>query len=127
MRLRIKDLPENTQADLEEILSTSPDALTSVQVAFLKARRSYLSAEDLTVYADVLGGKIQPKEEPKEEEVIVEKEPEEREEGEVKQINKDNYKRGTLMQMARDAGLPVENTDTKADLEEKINAYFRGE
>lgn len=132
MRLRKQDLPENARKELEKILSTSPESLTTAQHAFLKARRGYLSSDEETDFAEVLGGKIEPLDAPQVaavEAMREEKEPKKarEEEDEVRQISKDDYKRSTLMQMAKDAGLPVENTDTKQDLEDKLNAYFRGE
>lgn len=131
MRLQKKDLPDNARKELEIILSTSPESLTTAQHAFLKARRGYLSSDEETDFKEVLESEIKPQDAPqvkaaKEARAESRKEKEVNED-EVRQISKDDYKRSTLMQMAKDAGLPIQNTDTKQDLEDKLNAYFRGE
>lgn len=51
---KLKELPEDTRAKLEEITDKELFALTAPDIEFLKARRDYLDAEQLEKYDSVL-------------------------------------------------------------------------
>ena len=55
-------MDEQSKAVLAEITAKEPAALTESDVAFLRARRSYLTERELDVFAEVIG---QPAEEAK--------------------------------------------------------------
>lgn len=61
-----------TQEYLDKILKKSPSELTPDEVAFLKARRSYLKPAQVEEYKEVLEGKSVKKEESVEEETPTE-------------------------------------------------------
>lgn len=53
--MKIDDLPEQgAREELKKILSKEPQALTDYKSKFLRARRSYLSAEQKLKYCGVL-------------------------------------------------------------------------
>lgn len=136
-RPRIEDLPEDVREKLSSILSHSPESLRTEDQKFLRARRSYLTSEERAIFSEVLDNKIEAidaeeiaikeKEAVEEENVEGKVIMEETEDGrEIKQINPDKFRRDALVQMAKDAGLPVDNSDTKKMLGDKINAHLRG-
>ena len=47
-------MDEQSKATLDAILAIEPAALTEADIAFLRARRSYLTEEQRSVYAEVL-------------------------------------------------------------------------
>lgn len=48
-------MDDTSKKKLDEITAKEPAALTEGDIVFLKARRSYLTADQLTRYAEVLG------------------------------------------------------------------------
>jgi hypothetical protein len=110
LRSQSHQLPEDVQKYLEELTSKQVVDLTAYEVRFLKARVSYLSADDKEFYKDVLSGAVKGKtvvEEP----VIYTK----------KVIDPKPYKLETLQQMAKDAGFTVTDDMTKGAIADMLN------
>jgi hypothetical protein len=56
-------MDEQSKATLDAILANEPAALTEADIAFLRARRSYLTEEQKAVYAEVLSEELESNDE----------------------------------------------------------------
>lgn len=128
--LKISDLVDSDREALEAILDKDLNDLTVHDIAVMKARRGYLAAEQVDYFSDALNGKFKGRDFVEEEtkEVAPVKEPkvvakedkkvtaQKGEKKEVRVISAKDYNQKTLVQMAKDAGLTVDENASAEEL-----------